>query len=476
MMPGAAQLHHFIGGRDVVLEGEAMLLLLNPADETPLWQMPVATGEIVAMAIASAREASPRWGRLAPHDRAAMLRRAALALQSRSEDIARRITLENGKPIAEARMEALITAEEIVSLAELALQLRTGKQMSQAQALSFQHARPRGVVACIMPWNYPVLTVLTHVFAALAVGNTVVLKPSEKTPNSVLAPVRSLSGILPAGVLNVVMGDGTSGKQLVAHADVDCVLFVGSQHTGQRVAEECARHLRPSIMELGGKDCFIVDAHCDLERLVPVALDCAMRNAGQICTSSERFIVHRSLYQEFAQRLAHAAGQLRTGPGIEDAMQMGPLIDAGQLGRVEAQVANSAGAGAEILCGGKREVRKGFFYPPTVVAEVPVQSDLWQEETFGPVAALRSFDEFDEAVAIANDSRYGLGAVLFTESASNAMLAMDRLDVGALKINAAIGIAPGSTWEPAKQSGFGYGNGRELLLSLVHQKSVLWQT
>lgn len=474
-MPDAPKLHHFIGGRDLAIDGEALRLLLNPADETPLWQMPVATGETVAMAIVSARQAGHQWGCLAPQDRAAILRRAALDLRSHSEEIARRITLENGKPIAEARIEALITAEEIVSSAELAVQLRTGKQMSQARALSFQHARPRGVVACIMPWNYPVLTVLTHVFAALAVGNTVVLKPSEKAPNSVLVPMRSLSGILPTGILNVVMGDGASGKELVAHPDVDCVLFVGSQRTGQRVAEECARHLRPAIMELGGKDCFIVDAYCDLDRVVPVALDCAMRNAGQICTSSERFLVHRSLYQEFADRLAKAAGQLHIGPGLEEATQIGPLIDAGQLANVESQVAGSANTGAEILSGGRREARKGFFYPPTVVAEVPADCELWQEETFGPVAALRPFNDFDEAIAMANDGPYGLGAVLFTDSSRHTMQAMDRLDVGLLKINAAIGIATGSTWEPAKQSGFGYGNGRELLLSLVHQKSVLWQ-
>lgn len=468
-------LHHFIDGRDLAADGTPERLLLDPANEAPLWRMPLAAGEIVAMAVAGARRAGDAWARLAPAQRAAVLHRCAAHMRSNTEAIARRITLENGKPIAEARIEALITAEEIGAVAELATQLRTGKQTSQTQSLSFQHARPRGVVACIMPWNYPLLTVLAHVFAALAVGNTVVLKPSEKAPNSVLAPVRSLSEILPDGVLNVVMGDGTAGKELVAHADIDCVLFVGSQRTGQRVAEECARHLRPSIMELGGKDCFIVDALCDLGRIVPVALDCAMRNAGQICTSSERFIVHRSLYQEFADRLAKAAGRLHIGPGSDEETQIGPLIDAGQLAIVGGQVAQSASEGAQILSGGRREARKGFFYPPTVVAEVPLNCELWQEETFGPVAALRPFDDFDEAIAMANDSRYGLGAVLFTDSPRNAMQAADRLEVGLLKINAAIGIAAGSTWEPAKQSGFGYGNGQELLLSLVHQKSVFWQ-
>jgi acyl-CoA reductase-like NAD-dependent aldehyde dehydrogenase len=474
-MADILQLHHFIDGRDFTAEAGEERILSNPADETPLWQMPLATTEIVATAVAAARKAGNAWAALAPADRAAMLHRCASQIRSDAQEIARRITLENGKPIIESRVEAMITADEIVAVAELATQIRTGKQASQARSLSFQHARPRGVVACIMPWNYPLLTVLSHVFAALAMGNTVVLKPSEKAPNSVLAPVRALSKILPAGVLNIVTGDGIAGKELVAHADVDCVLFVGSQGTGQRVAEECARHLRPSIMELGGKDCFIVDALCDLDRVVPVALECAMRNAGQICTSSERFLVHRSLYQEFTDRLAKAATRLQIGPGFEEATQIGPLIDASQLTIVESQVADSARAGAQILTGGRREPRLGFFYPPTIVAEVPADCALWQEETFGPVAALRPFDDFDEAIAIANEGPYGLGAVLFTDSSRHAMQAMDQLDVGLLKINAAIGIATGSTWEPAKQSGFGYGNGRELLLSLVHQKSVLWQ-
>jgi acyl-CoA reductase-like NAD-dependent aldehyde dehydrogenase len=474
-MADIPQLHHFIDGRDFTTKAGEERLLSNPANETPLWRVPLATAEIVATAVATARKAGDAWAALAPTDRASILHRCASEIRSDAEEIARRITLENGKPITESRVEALITADEIVAVAELATQLRTGKQASQAMSLSFQHARPRGVVACIMPWNYPLLTVLSHVFAALSVGNTVVLKPSEKAPNSVLAPVRALSKILPNGVLNIVMGDGVAGKELVAHGDVDCVLFVGSQRTGQRVAEECARHLRPSIMELGGKDCFIVDALCDLDRVVPVALECAMRNAGQICTSSERFLVHRSLYQEFADRLAKAAARLQIGPGLEEATQIGPLIDASQLAVVESHVAGSAGAGAEILTGGRRERRHGFFYPPTIVADVPADCALWQDETFGPVAALRPFDDFDEAITMANEGPYGLGAVLFTDSSRHAMQAMDQLEVGLLKINTAIGIATGSTWEPAKQSGFGYGNGRELLFSLVHQKSVLWQ-
>lgn len=474
-MADVVQLHHFIDGRDFIAKAGEERLLSNPANEAPLWHMPLASAEIVATSVAAARKAGNAWAALAPTDRASILHRCASLIRSDAEEIARRITLENGKPITESRVEALITADEIVAVAELATQLRTGKQASQARSLSFQHARPRGVVACIMPWNYPLLTVLSHVFAALAVGNTVVLKPSEKAPNSVLAPVRALSKILPDGVLNIVMGDGVAGKELVAHTDVDCVLFVGSHRTGQRVAEECARHLRPSIMELGGKDSFIVDALCDLDRVVPVALECAMRNAGQICTSSERFLVHRSLYQEFAGRLAKAAARLQIGLGLEEATQIGPLIDASQLAIVESHVAGSAGAGAEILTGGRREAGQGFFYPPTIVADVPADCGLWQDETFGPVAALRPFDDFDEAISMANGGPYGLGAVLFTDSARHAMQAMDQLDVGLLKVNTAIGIATGSTWEPAKQSGFGYGNGRELLLSLVHQKSVLWQ-
>ena len=469
-------LSHFIDGAEFRDGSEGAGAILNPATEEPLWRFANGSRETVANAVAVARRAGRPWADQAPEERAAALHRCVEALWQDREYYARLITLENGKPIAEARAEVAATVDELRSIIGLSLHMRTGKQMSRSGEFSFQHGRPRGVVACIVPWNYPLLTVFTAVFSALAVGNAVVLKPSEKTPNSALDRVRAFTAFLPPGVLNVVLGDGrTTGAALVDDERVDFVLFVGSVRAGQAIAQSCAKLMRPSIMELGGKDAFIVDEGADLDRVVPVALTCAFHNAGQICTSSERFIVHHSLYGEFARRLADGANAIKVGDGMDESVRMGPLIDAGQRATVAGHVDDAIRRGARLLSGGLLLPDTGFFHAPSVLADVAETSSLWTDETFGPVAPIRPFDDFDEAVDAANRAQYGLGAVVFTARADHAMQAAEQLQVGMLKINAPIGVGAGTTWEPARRSGFGFGGGRELLQSLLHQKSIVWQ-
>ncbi|NSZ09736.1 aldehyde dehydrogenase [Agrobacterium tumefaciens] len=475
-MSAPVRLAHFVDNADFRADGEIFDTILNPANEEVLWAFPNASAQTVSFAVASARRAAGTWADIEPQERARYLHRCVDVLSAGSDTYAALITRENGKPIIEARGEVQATIDELRSIVGLALHIRTGKQMSGAGELSFQQGRPRGVVACIVPWNYPLLTVLTAVFSALVVGNTVVLKPSEKTPNSALLPIRDFAASLPVGALNVVLGDGrTTGAALVESEHVDFVLFVGSLPTGQAIARICADRMRPSIMELGGKDAFIIDEGGDLDRLVPMALACAFRNAGQICTSSERFIVHRSVYADFSNRLALAANAMRVGDGMDETTQMGPLIDARQRAIVARHLSDAVDRGARLLSGEHLLPTQGFFHSPAVVADVPEESTLWVEETFGPVAPIVPFEDFADALRIANASQYGLGAVLFTPRSDHAMQAAEQLQVGLLKINAPIGVGTGNTWEPARRSGFGFGGGRELLQSLIHQKSVVWR-
>ncbi|WP_333814465.1 aldehyde dehydrogenase family protein [Tabrizicola sp.] len=469
-------LPHLIGGQPVFPSGLASRRITNPATEAPLGSFYIATPAVVDAAVSAARMALPCWMALSPGDRAGMLRACAESLAANAEDHAHRITQENGKPLTEARGEVQGALEEIHGLIGLSLHLRSGKQMSRAGDLSFQQVSPRGVVACITPWNYPFLTPLVSVFAALVTGNTVVLKPSEKSPNSVLAPILSVAGHLPAGVLNVVLGDGgMTGAALVEDARVDFVLFVGSTRAGAQIALANARNLRPAAMELGGKDCFIVDAGADLDQAVAAACHSAFYNAGQICTSAERFLVHSDIHAEFSRRLAVAAAQIALGDGMALGTRMGPLIDRGQRDLVAAHVEDALQSGARLLTGGQIPDGPGFFYPPTVLTDVSATSRLWREETFGPVAPILEVPDFETALRVADDSDYGLGAVLFTQNAAHALRAIEVLDVGILKINTPIGVGSGTTWEPRRKSGFGPGNGQELLQALLRQKSVTWR-
>jgi acyl-CoA reductase-like NAD-dependent aldehyde dehydrogenase len=324
-------------------------------------------------------------------------------------------------------------------------------------------------------WNYPLATAFGNVVPALAAGNTVVWKPSEKTPLTSRWVIESVFGDLPPSVANMVLGDGMVGQALVRHPDVDVIAFIGSEGVGRKIGETCGRMLKKAILELGGKDPMIVDETVDVRRAAKFAASAAFVNAGQICTSTERIYVHRSIYDAFADALVAEAKGLVVGDGRKAATQMGPLIDLRQLEKVAAQVSEAVTKGAQLHCGGVRLNRPGFFFPPTVLGEAPGDIRLMRDETFGPIAPLFPFTDFDEALALANDSSFGLASIVLTKSAPRAIKALQGLKVGTVKINTMRGRAPGAVSEPVKGSGFGHGSGMEILPELTRQKAVHWR-
>jgi acyl-CoA reductase-like NAD-dependent aldehyde dehydrogenase len=329
---------------------------------------------------------------------------------------------------------------------------------------------PRGVVALLVPWNDPVAIACGQIAAALVTGNAVVFKPSEKTPLSGARIVDLLQ--IPGGALQLLQGDARAGRPLVADDGVDLVMHTGSIQTGREIAEACAARLGKALLELGGKDALIVDAGVDPEWAAAEAATGAFANAGQICTAVERIYVHAEVAEPFIAALARRARELRVGPGTDPATEMGPLIDAGQRAHVHGHVEDAMRRGAELLAGGTVPDGPGWFYPPTVLVGGEPDAPVLSEETFGPVAAVRVVGSFDEALAEADRTEYGLAATVLTPSHANAQRAWRALHVGTVKVNAVFGGAPGGAAEPARHSGLGFGFGPELLDELTHTKVV----
>lgn len=450
------------------------LEVLDPATEERLDSIPEGTG-MVDTAVASARRAQPGWGAFSPTERKGFLLEAASRLELQGERIVNVLVAENGKPRNEAAAELGLAAGLLRSYAELAVHARTGAQDAAAGDLVFQHRLPRGVCACIVPWNFPIVIAVENLAPNLAMGNTVVLKPSEKTPLATRMLVEAAFGHMPAGVVNVLLGSGATGAALVDHDDVDLVVFVGSERTGRSIGEVCGRRLRKVVLELGGKDPMIVDETVDVVAAAQLAAMTSYVNAGQICNSTERIYVQRDVLDQFVEELRTISGAYRLGPGSDPGTTMGPLIDDLQLGKVSSQVEDAVKLGATLHCGGHRLDRRGYFYPPTVLTGVTEGMLLMQEETFGPIAPVVPFEDFDEALALANAGRYGLAAIVCTTSSSRAFAAIERLEAGMVKINTTRGKAGGATSEPFKSSGIGNGYGIELLNEITRQKSIHWR-
>jgi acyl-CoA reductase-like NAD-dependent aldehyde dehydrogenase len=330
---------------------------------------------------------------------------------------------------------------------------------------------PCGVAAVVVPWNDPIAIACGYLGAALVTGNTVVFKPSEKTPLSAVWLAAMFDG-LPEGVLNLLLGDARAGHPLVSHEDVNLVLFTGSVPTGREILEVAGRQLKKAVVELGGKDPMIVDRGVDSAWAASQAATGSFANTGQICTSVERIYVHEAVAEVFLRELTARAEVLRVGDGSEPGTEMGPLIDEGQRNLVHRHVREAVKAGAELRCGGELPDGPGFFYPPTVLSGVRKGMAVVDEETFGPIAAVEVVSSFDEALKKANETVYGLAATVLTSDPEHAQRASRELRVGTVKVNAVFGGAPGGAAEPRKASGLGFGYGPELLDEVTTTKVV----
>ena len=450
----------------------ARLRVLDPADGSLVGEVDVAGQELVDAAVAQARKAATDWARTAPADRAAMLAAAARRVAGAADELARLTTREMGKPLDDARGGVDAGVGTLEQYAQLGPVHRGRSLQGGWDATDLMVHEPRGVVAAITPWNDPVAVPCGILGAALVTGNTVVFKPSERTPHTGVELARLMAEELPTGVLNLLVGDGSTGAALAASEDVDLIAHVGSTATGRSIAAAAARTGAKVLLENGGNDPMIVDADVSPEWAAEQAAIGSFANAGQICTSVERIYVVEDVAEAFLDALVRRAEGLAMGPGTDPSTQLGPLVDARMRDAVHAQVAEAVESGARLLTGGTLPEGAGSFYPATVLADCTEEMAVMSEETFGPVAPVRVVSSFAEALESARRGRYGLAAVVLTGSMAHAQQAWRELPVGTVKVNAVFGGAPGGAAEPRGMSGSGFGYGPELLDEMSTTKVV----
>jgi succinate-semialdehyde dehydrogenase / glutarate-semialdehyde dehydrogenase len=443
-------------------DGAEWMAVRDPSTGAEVGRAIAATPGDVREAVDSAQRAFPGWAALPADERGAPLRRAHQLVLERADELARALTLEGGKPFDEAKGEVLWGAEFLLWYAEEAR--RPGGEILAAggpdQRL-YVHRRPRGVVACITPWNFPSSMLTRKVAPAVAAGNTVVLKPAEQTPLSAVLLFEIFDeAAFPPGVVNLVCGDPEPiGEVFTSAPEVRQISFTGSVEVGKLLLRRAAEGVKKVTLELGGHAPFVVFADADLELAAAKLAFSKFQNAGQTCIAANRVLVEREIAGELGRLLADRAAGLRTGDGLEPGVAIGPLIDGRALEKVRDHLTDATRRGARLLCGGDApaDLDPERFFAPTVLADVPADARVATEETFGPIAPLIPFDSEEEAVALANASEYGLAAYLFTRDLGRAHRVGEALDYGMVAVNdGTLG------WVQAPFGGIkGSGDGRE---------------
>lgn len=465
------EVRQLIGGEWTADGGAGHLNVLNPADGLPVTRFPVASPAQVAEAVKAARDVAEVWGRTHAAERGAALHRVADAVEAATDELAEAQRAEMGRPLPGARDAVAAAVATLRQYAELGPVHRGRSLSGDVEAIDLMVPQPRGVVAAITPWNDPVGVSCGLLGAALATGNTVVYKPSERTPATGWLLARLFAEHVPNRVLSLVTGDGAVGATLAAQ-EVDVVAHVGSTATGRSIAAACALTGAKTLLENGGSDPLIVDAGVDPDWAAEQAALGAFANSGQLCTSVERIYVHRSVAEAFLDCLVRRCRELRVEPGHDGPVPWGPLVDVRHRKQVHAKVEAAVADGARVLCGGEVPEGPGAFYPPTVLADCTDDMAVMREETFGPVAPVMVVESFDEALSRAAQSPYGLAATVLTASMTNAQRAWRELPVGTVKVNDVFGGAPGGAAHPRRGSGQGIGYGPELLDELTVTKVV----
>jgi betaine-aldehyde dehydrogenase len=468
----------YINGRFTQGNATDTIDVHNPATEEVLEAVPRGTPADASEAVAAAKGAFDDWRRLGASQRARLLHTVSEKVRARSAEIVRLLTLEEGKPLSENEEEVDWVANTFDYYAELGRHER-GRVLPPGEASQFNFVlkEPYGVVGCIVPWNYPLLLLAWKVAPALAAGNTVVIKPSELTPLSALYLAEHCLDHLPAGVVNVVTGYGAeAGEPLVTHPDVPVIAFTGSLATGQRIASLAAPLMKKLHLELGGKDALVIADDADPEVAARAVAYAALINAGQVCTSTERVYVPRARAAQFTDALVEHVRSLRLGPGLDPATDVGPMIGAAFRAKVERHVDEARARGAQVLAGGRRppHLRQGWFYEPTVLTGVDHDMTIMREETFGPAIPLMEYTSFDDAIALANDCQYGLGAVLISRDPHRIKQFFEDVKAGTIWINDPLTDNYGGPFGGMKLSGGARELGQEGLDEFRETKHVHW--
>ncbi|MFB6295348.1 MAG: aldehyde dehydrogenase [Halobacteriales archaeon] len=448
----------------------------NPATEETLDSVPSASDADVEAALAAAAETRREWDRTPAHERGEYLREMGAVLDEHREEIADLLVEEVGKPVDNARGEAEGTAERFAYVAEWDRRIEGDIVPSDDRGESIHLLRrPYGVVSAITPWNYPIAVFVRKIAPALLTGNTVVAKPSEVTPLAVLRLVELIDEHvdLPDGVLNVVTGGGGAGEQLVTAERTDMVTMTGHRDTGKAIMRAAAENLTEVSLELGGKAPAIVWKDADIGAAVEDVLTARVTNAGQVCTCAERVYVHSDVAGEFTEQYVDAAESLRVGDPRGD-VDMGPQVSAREREKTERAVERAEEQGATVLTGGRRpeDLDRGYFYEPTVLSGVTQDMDVIEGEVFGPVTPIVEIDSLEEAIANANDSRYGLSSYVFTDDYEVAMRAAEEIEFGETYVNRTLGEALQGHHIGWKESGMGGEDGKYGVLKYTQLKTV----
>lgn len=473
-----------IGGAWIDASQDAVIEVRNPVDNEVFAIVPKGGASEVDAAVAAARSAFPAWSQTTPFQRGHILREASRLVLENQAEIAERMTREQGKPLAEATGEVRKGAQILRYYAEEGERV-FGHIIPNEDGNDIEsHVvyQPVGVAGCISPWNYPVELLAWKVGGALAAGCTVVLKVPSETPLSAIAFVRAMLGAgIPAGVVNVVTGPGAVvGNRLVEHPDVRKIAFTGSTAVGKEIMARASQNVKRLSLELGGSLPMIVCADAKLDAAVTGAVRRSFRNMGQICIAVNRIYVARPVYEAFLERFAAQAQALTIGDGLKDACDLGPMCTAKGVRTAEDHIADAVSKGATLCCGGQAPAgdrfRKGNFFEPTILRDADHTMKVMQQETFGPVVGVMPFDTIEEAAGLANDTVYGLAAIVYTESLSVARrlsLAIEAGNVAINNVDAGVINAPYGGW---KASGFGHEHGAEGLYEYLNIKHIRIKT
>jgi succinate-semialdehyde dehydrogenase/glutarate-semialdehyde dehydrogenase len=466
----------FIGGTWRPSSDGATLAVEDPATGRTLTEVADATVADGRAALDAAVAAQSSWAKVPPRDRGEILRAAFAAITARADEFALMMTLEMGKPLAESRGEVAYGAEFFRWFAEEAVRIHGRYSLAPNGATRLLTMKqPVGPTYMVTPWNFPLAMGTRKIGPAIAAGCTMVVKPAQQTPLTMLLLADLLVDCgVPDGVLNVITTTRTGdvSEPIIRDPRLRKLTFTGSTEIGRRLVEQSAEGLLRVSMELGGNAPFLVFADADLDRAVDGAMLAKMRNIGEACTAANRFYVHESVADEFAERFAKRMGALTLGKGTKPGVDVGPLIDAKAVAKVTELLEDAVAKGATVVCGGEPQGGPGYFFAPTVLTDVPRDARVQKEEIFGPVAPITTFDDDDEAVRMANDTEFGLVAYLFTRDLARALTISEALEYGMVGVNQGIVSNPAAPFGGVKQSGFGREGGFEGIDEYLETKYV----
>jgi succinate-semialdehyde dehydrogenase/glutarate-semialdehyde dehydrogenase len=466
----------YIGGKWQPAWDGQTIEVRDPATEEVVATVASASEDDGLAAVAAAHEALPEWAATPPRDRGEVLRKVFELMTERAEEFAVLMVRENGKALADARAEVLYAAEFFRWFSEEAVRNR-GEFLtapSGRNRILVIH-QPIGVSVLVTPWNFPAAMATRKIGPALAAGCTVVLKPASETPLTALAVADLLAEAgAPPGVVNVIPSSrsGPVVSAMLHDPRTRKLSFTGSTEVGRKLLAEAADHVVSTSMELGGNAPFIVFDDADLDAAIEGAMIAKMRNGGEACTAANRFYAQRGIAEEFSRRLSETMGKVKMGPGLEEGVQLGPLVNRPAVEKVEELVGGAVGSGARVLTGGEAPDRAGYFYPPTVLDRVPSEAAILKTEIFGPVAPVVTFETDEEAVALANATEFGLVSYVYTGDLARGLRVSEALESGMVGLNRGLVSDPAAPFGGVKESGIGREGGHEGLLEFLESKYV----